>query len=51
MYGVGLPWMMKEWNLSALQAGAVGSYSLFGMMIGVPVLAPVADKFVGKMLL
>ena len=45
MYGVGLPWMMEEWNLSALQAGAVGSYSLFGMMIGALVLSPVADKF------
>ena len=45
MYGVGLPWMMEEWNLSAIQAGAVGSYSLFGMMIGALVLAPVADKF------
>ncbi|KAA9022633.1 MFS transporter [Niallia endozanthoxylica] len=45
MYGVGMPWMMEEWNLSALQAGAVGSYSLFGMMIGALVLSPVADKF------
>ncbi len=45
MYGVGLPWMMEEWNLTALQAGAVGSYSLFGMMIGALVLSPVADKF------
>ena len=45
MYGVGLPWMMEEWNLTRLQEGAVGSYSLFGMMIGALVLAPVADKF------
>jgi MFS transporter, AAHS family, benzoate transport protein len=45
MYGVGMPWMMKEWNLSALQAGAVGSYSLLGMMIGALILSPVADKF------
>lgn len=45
MYGVGLPWMMEEWNLSALEAGAVGSYSLFGMMVGALVLSPVADKF------
>ncbi|MBD8591765.1 MFS transporter [Peribacillus simplex] len=45
MYGVGMPWMMEEWNLSAIQAGAVGSYSLFGMMIGALVLSPVADKF------
>ena len=45
MYGVGMPWMMEEWNLTALQAGAVGSYSLLGMMIGALVLSPVADKF------
>lgn len=45
MYGVGLPWMMEEWNLSPLEAGAVGSYSLFGMMIGALVLSPVADKW------
>jgi MFS transporter, AAHS family, benzoate transport protein len=45
MYGVGMPWMMEEWNLSSLQAGAVGSYSLFGMMLGALVLSPVADKF------
>ena len=45
MYGVGLPWMMEEWNLSTLQAGAVESYSLFGMMIGALVLSPMADKF------
>ena len=37
--------MMEEWNLSTLQAGAVGSYSLFGMMIGALVLSPMADKF------
>ena len=45
MYGVGMPWMMEEWNLTPLQAGAVGSYSLFGMMIGALVLSPIADKF------
>ena len=37
--------MMEEWNLSPLQAGAVGSYSLFGMMIGAMVLAQIADGF------
>ncbi|MDM5200203.1 MFS transporter [Fictibacillus enclensis] len=45
MYGVGLPWMMKEWGLSPIQAGAVGSYSLFGMLLGALVLGPVADKY------
>ncbi|MDT3761976.1 MFS transporter [Priestia filamentosa] len=44
MYGVGLPWMMEEWNISSVQAGAVGSYSLFGMLVGALILAPVADK-------
>lgn len=37
--------MMEEWNLSSVQAGAVGSYSLFGMMMGALILAPIADKF------
>ncbi|MFC8562551.1 MFS transporter [Peribacillus frigoritolerans] len=44
MYGVGLPWMMEEWDLTSIQAGAVGSYSLFGMMMGALILAPIADK-------
>ncbi|MFE4239103.1 hypothetical protein [Peribacillus butanolivorans] len=35
MYGVGLPWMMEEWDLSSIQAGAIASYSLVGMMLGV----------------
>jgi MFS transporter, AAHS family, benzoate transport protein len=45
MYGVGLPYMMEDWGLTSVQAGAVGSYSLFGMLLGALVLAPVADKF------
>ena len=45
MYGVGLPWMMEEWDLTSIQAGAVGSYSLFGMMMGALILAPIADKY------
>lgn len=47
MYGVGLPWMMKEWNLTAVQAGAIGSYSLVGMMLGAFIFGPLADK-IGK---
>ncbi|HYR24252.1 MAG TPA: aromatic acid/H+ symport family MFS transporter, partial [Aquabacterium sp.] len=34
IYGVVLPLLMKEWHLSPLQAGALGSYALFGMMAG-----------------
>ena len=33
MFAVSLPWLMEEWNLSPVQAGAVGSYSLVGMMV------------------
>ncbi|MFC3885124.1 MFS transporter [Bacillus songklensis] len=51
MYGVGLPWMMEDWNLSAVQAGAIGSYSLVGMMVGALVLAPLADKIGRKKVL
>ncbi|WP_180954952.1 MFS transporter [Bacillus sp. V3-13] len=47
MYGVSLPWLMEEWSLTPVQAGAVGSYSLVGMMIGAFVFGPLADK-VGK---
>ncbi|MDI5788075.1 MFS transporter [Bacillus licheniformis] len=34
MYGVSLPWLMEEWSLTAIQAGAIGSYTLIGMMLG-----------------
>ncbi|PMY60412.1 MULTISPECIES: aromatic acid/H+ symport family MFS transporter [Pseudomonas] len=34
IYGVVLPVLMQEWGLSPLQAGALGSYALFGMMFG-----------------
>ncbi|MGE7764337.1 MFS transporter [Peribacillus sp. NPDC096540] len=44
MYGVGLPWMMEEWDLSSIQAGAIASYALVGMMLGALVFGPVADK-------
>jgi MFS transporter, AAHS family, benzoate transport protein len=44
LYGVSLPWLMKEWNLTIVQAGAIGSYSLIGMVIGALVFAPLADK-------
>lgn len=47
MFGVSLPWLMEEWNLTPVQAGAVGSYSLVGMMVGAFVFGPLADK-IGK---
>ena len=39
MYGVSLPWLMEEWSLTAIQAGAIGSYTLIGMMLGALVFA------------
>lgn len=44
IYGVVLPVLMKEWSLSPLQAGALGSYALFGMMVGALVFGPLSDK-------
>lgn len=44
IYGVVLPKLMAEWNISALQAGALGSYALFGMMFGAPIFGSLSDK-------
>ncbi|WP_031409955.1 MFS transporter [Geobacillus vulcani] len=51
LYGVSLPLLMKEWNLTVVQAGAIGSYSLIGMIIGALVFAPLADKIGRKKVL
>ena len=44
IFGVVLPAIMKEWGLTPLQAGALGSYALFGMMFGALVFGTLADK-------
>lgn len=44
IYGAVLPVLMQEWNLSPVQAGALGSYALFGMMFGAFVFGPLADR-------
>ena len=44
IYGVVLPVIMKEWGLSPLEAGALGSYALFGMMFGALLFGSLADK-------
>ncbi|WOV60498.1 aromatic acid/H+ symport family MFS transporter [Bacillus sp. KICET-3] len=51
MYGVSLPWLMEEWSLTAIQAGAIGSYTLVGMMLGALLFSPIADKFGRKKVL
>ncbi|MBP6116774.1 MAG: aromatic acid/H+ symport family MFS transporter [Neisseriaceae bacterium] len=42
--GVILPKLMTEWGLSGAQAGLLGSYTLFGMMIGALSLGTLSDK-------
>lgn len=44
IYGVVLPKLMAEWGLSPIQAGALGSYALFGMMFGAMIFGPLSDK-------
>ncbi|WP_331833053.1 MFS transporter [Pseudomonas sp. LH21] len=44
IYGVVLPVIMQEWALSPLQAGALGSYALFGMMFGALAFGSLADR-------
>ncbi|MBM7059096.1 MFS transporter [Pseudomonas sp. UL073] len=44
IYGVVLPVLMKEWGMTPLQAGALGSYALFGMMFGALAFGSLADK-------
>lgn len=44
VYGVVLPVLMQEWDLTPVQAGALGSYALFGMMIGAIVFGQLADR-------
>ena len=44
IYGVVLPDLMDEWSLTPVQAGALGSYALFGMMFGAFIFGPMADR-------
>src|SRR3954454_1846418 len=51
MYGVGLPLMMEEFGLTPVEAGAVGSYTLVGMMLGAFIFGPLADRIGRKKVL
>ncbi|TWI48228.1 AAHS family benzoate transporter-like MFS transporter [Pseudomonas duriflava] len=44
IYGVVLPSLMAEWGLSALQAGALGSCALVGMMFGALFFGSISDR-------
>ncbi|MBB6445275.1 MFS transporter [Bacillus benzoevorans] len=43
IYGTVVPVLIEEWNLGPVEAGALGSYGLFGMMFGAILLGILAD--------
>lgn len=45
IYGAVLPALMEDnsWTLSAAQAGVIGSYALFGMLIGAVCVGTISD--------
>ncbi|MGG1399008.1 aromatic acid/H+ symport family MFS transporter [Bacillus salipaludis] len=45
VYGSVVPLLTKEWALTPVQAGVIGSYGLFGMMFGSIILSLLADRF------
>lgn len=51
LYGIGLPLMMEDFELSLVEAGAIGSYTLVGMMIGSFVLGSLSDVMGRKKIL
>lgn len=44
VYGTAVPVLIDKWNLSAVEAGAMGSYGLFGMMFGAIFFGTLADR-------
>ncbi|GGG50671.1 MFS transporter [Kocuria dechangensis] len=45
VYGSVLPVLIEDWSLSPVQAGAIGSYGFFGMMVGAVLFGILADRF------
>lgn len=43
IYGPVLPVLMKEWSLTTVQAGAIASYSLFGLLAGSIIVGVITD--------
>jgi MFS transporter, AAHS family, benzoate transport protein len=44
IYGVVLPQLMDQWQLTAPQAGSLASWALFGMMSGALFFGPLGDR-------
>ncbi len=45
VYGTAVPVLIEEWGLSSVEAGAMGSAGLFGMLFGAVLLGMIADRF------
>ena len=45
IYGVVLPILMDQWQLTPIEAGSLGSVALFGMMVGAMSLGTASDKY------
>jgi AAHS family benzoate transporter-like MFS transporter len=44
IYGVVLPKLMEQWQLTAPEAGSLASWALFGMMSGALLFGPMGDR-------
>ncbi|MFP5114017.1 MFS transporter [Bacillaceae bacterium C204] len=44
VYGTVVPTLIEKWNLTPVEAGAIGTYGLFGMMFGAIVFGTLADR-------
>ncbi|WKA59326.1 aromatic acid/H+ symport family MFS transporter [Planococcus shenhongbingii] len=44
VYGTVVPVLIENWNLTSVEAGAMGSYGLFGMMFGAVFFGTLADR-------
>lgn len=51
IYSSIVPIIMEEWSISPVEAGAIGSYGIFGMMLGAIFFGILADKFGRKNIL
>ncbi|MCM3726655.1 MFS transporter [Neobacillus cucumis] len=44
VYGTVVPTLIEKWHLSPVEAGAIGTYGLFGMMFGAILFGTLADR-------